>query len=437
MCITTRVVLDLCTCQQTGGIVIVPRLNGLIATMDRTYYYYLLFILILFIYKGVEEMKFTLNRHALTAQLANVSRAIPSKATIQILTGLKLSVTNEGITLIGSDSDISIESFLPIEDESLHLKIEKTGHVVLPARLFNDIVKKLPLDDVTIEMNESFSVKVTSGKATFNIVGIDGDTYPHLPEIEADKRIVLPTASFKQMINQTIFAASNQESRPVLTGIHLEASENHLTAIATDSHRLSKREIPVDISQSQLNFDAITIPKKTMTELTRIVEDDQILYMMVAQQQVIFSAEKLTIYSRLLEGNYPETSRLIPSSHQTEMVVSASEFHQAIDRAALMSHEGKNNVVQLTVENSIVELSVSGNEAGQVAELINTKNAGGEDLRISFNPDYMKDALKSFGEIDVKIEFQSAVRPLLISAETESEISNNQLLQLLTPVRTH
>ena len=108
MCITTRVVLDLCTCQQTGGIVIVPRLNGLIATMDRAYYYYLLFILILFIYKGVEEMKFTINRHALTAQLANVSRAIPSKATIQILTGLKLSVTNEGSTLIGSDSYISI-----------------------------------------------------------------------------------------------------------------------------------------------------------------------------------------------------------------------------------------------------------------------------------------------------------------------------------------
>lgn len=382
-------------------------------------------------------MKFTINRNALTTQLANVSRAIPSKATIQILTGLKLSVSNEGITLIGSDSDISIESFLPIDDESLNLTIEKTGDVVLPARLFNEIVKKLPLENVTIEMNENFSVTVTSGKAMFNIVGIDGDAYPHLPEIEADKRITLPTASFKQMINQTIFAASNQESRPVLTGIHLQATSNYLTAIATDSHRLSKREIPVDINETQLNFDAITIPKKTMTELTRIIEDDQTLFMIVAQQQVIFIADNLTIYSRLLEGNYPETSRLIPTSHQTEMIVNANEFHQAIDRAALMSHEGKNNVVQLTVDNAVVELSVSGNEAGHVAEIINTKSAGGDDLKISFNPDYMKDALKSFGDIAVKVEFQSAVRPLLISAETESEIPHNQLLQLLTPVRTH
>lgn len=382
-------------------------------------------------------MKFTINRNALTTQLANVSRAIPSKATIQILTGLKLSVSNEGITLIGSDSDISIESFLPIDDETLNLTIEETGHVVLPARLFNEIVKKLPLENVTIEMNENFSVTVTSGKAMFNIVGIDGDAYPHLPEIEADKRITLPTASFKQMINQTIFAASNQESRPVLTGIHLQATSNYLTAIATDSHRLSKREIPVDINETQLNFDAITIPKKTMTELTRIIEDDQTLFMIVAQQQVIFIADNLTIYSRLLEGNYPETSRLIPTSHQTEMVVNANEFHQAIDRAALMSHEGKNNVVQLTVDNAVVELSVSGNEAGHVAEIINTKSAGGDDLKISFNPDYMKDALKSFGDIAVKVEFQSAVRPLLISAETESEIPHNQLLQLLTPVRTH
>jgi len=382
-------------------------------------------------------MKFTINRNALTTQLANVSRAIPSKATIQILTGLKLSVSNEGITLIGSDSDISIESFLPIDDESLNLTIEKTGDVVLPARLFNEIVKKLPLENVTIEMNENFSVTVTSGKAMFNIVGIDGNAYPHLPEIEADKRITLPTASFKQMINQTIFAASNQESRPVLTGIHLQATSNYLTAIATDSHRLSKREIPVDINETQLNFDAITIPKKTMTELTRIIEDDQTLFMIVAQQQVIFIADNLTFYSRLLEGNYPETSRLIPTSHQTEMIVNANEFHQAIDRAALMSHEGKNNVVQLTVDNAVVELSVSGNEAGHVAEIINTKSAGGDDLKISFNPDYMKDALKSFGDIAVKVEFQSAVRPLLISAETESEIPHNQLLQLLTPVRTH
>lgn len=382
-------------------------------------------------------MKFTIKRQAFTTQLANVSRAIPSKATITILTGLKISVTSEGITLIGSDADISIESFLSIEDEALNLSVEEMGSVVLPARLFNDIIKKLPTDDVTIEVNQQFTTTVTSGTATFQIVGVDGNDYPRLPDIEANKRIQLPTASFKQMINQTIFAASNQESRPVLTGIHLIPAATHLTAVATDSHRLSKREIPIQLTEEQLNFNAITIPKKTVIELTRIVEDDQPLFMMVTQQQVIFVVDNLTIYSRLLEGNYPETDRLIPASHQTELVLNANDFHQAIDRASLMSHEGKNNVVQLDIDKGTVELSVAGNEVGHVAEEINYKTLDGEALKISFNPDYMKDALKSFGDIEIKVQFQSAIRPLLLSAATESEVPNNKLLQLLTPIRTH
>lgn len=405
--------------------------------IDRPYYYYYLFINILFIYKGASYMKFTIKRQAFTTQLANVSRAIPSKATITILTGLKISVTSEGITLIGSDADISIESFLSIEDESLNLSVEEMGSVVLPARLFNDIIKKLPKDDVTIEVNQQFTTTVTSGTATFQIVGVDGNDYPRLPDIEANKKIQLPTALFKQMINQTIFAASNQESRPVLTGIHLIPTPTHLTAVATDSHRLSKREIPVQLTEEQLKFNAITIPKKTVIELTRIVEDDQPLFMMVTQQQVIFVVDNLTIYSRLLEGNYPETDRLIPASHQTELVLNANDFHQAIDRASLMSHEGKNNVVQLDIDQGTVELSVAGNEVGHVAEEINYKTLDGEALKISFNPDYMKDALKSFGDIEIKIQFQSAIRPLLLSAATDSEVPNNKLLQLLTPIRTH
>lgn len=382
-------------------------------------------------------MKFTIKRQAFTSQLANVSRAIPSKATISILTGIKLSVTSKGITLIGSDADISIESFLSIEEEALQLSIEETGSVVLPARLFNDIIKRLPTDNVTIEVNPQFLTTVTSGTATFQIVGVDGNDYPRLPDIEADKRIPLPTAQFKQMINQTIFAASNQESRPVLTGIHLIPASTHLTSVATDSHRLSKREIPVTLSEEQLNFNAITIPKKTVIELTRIVEDDQPLFMMVTQQQVIFVVDNLTIYSRLLEGNYPETDRLIPTAHQTELVLNANDFQQAIDRASLMSHEGKNNVVQLDIDQGKVELSVAGNEVGHVAEEINYKKLDGEAIKISFNPDYMKDALKSFGDIDIKIHFQSAIRPLLLSAATDSEVPFNTLLQLLTPIRTH
>ncbi|WP_124057758.1 DNA polymerase III subunit beta [Vaginisenegalia massiliensis] len=382
-------------------------------------------------------MKFTIQRQALINQLSHVTRAISSKATIPVLTGIKVTASHQGLTLIGSDADISIESYLPQADDQIKLTIEKTGSIVLPARLFNEVIKKLPTPEVTIEVNENFLATISSGTVVFEINGVDGQQYPQLPEISSDQKIALPTLLFKQMINQTVFATSNQESRPILTGINFSLKVDQLSAVATDSHRLSKRTIPLNQNELSLTDQTLTIPKKTMIELSRIVEDNQELYMTLMAQQVIFTVDNLTIYSRLLEGNYPETDRLIPNSHQTELIVNANEFLAAIDRASLMAHEGKNNVVQLEIDDQKVELSVQGNEAGHLAEEIAYQLAEGDAIKISFNPDYMKDALKSFGDVDVKIGFQSPVRPLLLSAVVEQVQENNQLLQLLTPIRTH
>ncbi|UUX33071.1 DNA polymerase III subunit beta [Fundicoccus culcitae] len=382
-------------------------------------------------------MKFVIQKQAFIIQLNHVTRAIPSKATIPILQGIKITATNEGITLIGSDADISIESFLPVDNESYDLSIEEEGSIVLPARLFNDIIKKLPKDEVVIESDDFYHATITSGSATFNINGQDSESYPRLPDIEIDQQINLPPLLFKQMVDQTVFATSNQESRPVLTGIHLTANASSITAAATDSHRLSLREIPTDLPNGEDSFKPITIPKKTMVELTRMIDDNGKLAFAVTEQQVIFFLENLTIFSRLLEGNYPDVYRLIPSSHQTELVLNANNFLQAIDRASLMSHESKNNVVQLEIGEDNVELSVKGNQVGHVAEEIDYKKAEGDAIIISFNPDYMKDALKSFGDVDIKIQFQSSIRPLLMSQDLEDEVPHSQLLQLLTPIRTH
>lgn len=382
-------------------------------------------------------MKFTIGRAAFTAQLIDVSRAIPSKATIPILTGIKITATKEGITLIGSDAEISIESFLSVQDDSLGLEIEETGSIVVTARIFNDIVRKLPTTKVTIETNEQFILTATSGEAIFSLNGTDGQSYPRLPEIESDRKINLPTVLFKELISQTIFSASNQESRPVLTGVHLMMNEGHITGVATDSHRLSRRQIPVEFTTDQANFEAITIPKKTLNELERIVQDDQTIEMIVTEQQVIFLIDNLTIYSRLLEGNYPDTDRLLPSSHTTEIVLNADQFLHAIDRASLMSHQGKNNVVQLDITDDNIDLSVQGSSLGSANESISAKSITGEPIKISFNPDYMKDALRSFSGVDINVGFTSSVRPLLISALEKSETPNNELLQLLTPIRTH
>lgn len=382
-------------------------------------------------------MKFTIQRQAFIHQLTNVSRAISSKATIPVLTGLKLHASEKGLTLIGSDVNISIESFLPVSDDSLQLSIESYGSIVLPSRLFNEVIKKLPTDQVTIEVDAQHLATISSGKAVFQLNGVAGDQYPKLPEVDTTSSIELPTLLFKQLINQTIFSSSNQETRPILTGLNLTIFPTHLVAIATDSHRLSQREIPIEASPENVPATSITIPKKTVIELSRIVEDDDKLSMAITNQQVIFMLQNLTIYSRLLEGNYPDTSRLIPTTHQTELIVKTSTFIQAIERASLMAHEGKNNVVQLTINKPQVELSVKGIEIGHLAEEISYEDVSGEPIVISFNPDYMRDALRAFGDTTIKIHFQSAVRPLLLSTESKSEVPHNALIQLLTPIRSH
>ena len=382
-------------------------------------------------------MKFTINRQAFTNQLNDVSRAVPSKATIPILTGIKLEANEDGITLTGSDADISIESFLPADNERYQLKIEESGSIVVAARLFNEIIRKLPTNEINLESNDQFQLTIKSGPAVFTLSGQDGQAYPHLPEVDTDHAILLPTIPFKEMINHTIFSASNQESRPILTGLNLSIFKDYVSGVATDSHRLSRREIPLHLDPSQLELTNLTIPKKTVVELVKIVEDDQDLKMVINEQQVIFLLDNLIIYSRLLEGNYPDTQRLIPQDHQTELVLNANDFLQAIERASIISHQGKNNIVQLSISPDQVKLAVKGNERGGLSEAIDYQAASGNELVISFNPDYMKDALKSFNGVDIKIQFQTAVRPMLLSSLEKAEGDHNDLLQLLTPIRTH
>lgn len=387
-------------------------------------------------------MKFSINRQLFLNQLTDVSRAISGKSPIEVLTGVKLEVLPNQLILTGSDSEISIVSVIESSDENYQLNIESTGSIILPARIFNEIIRKLPHNQLTIETqptphSDSLSTLITCGKVEFNLSGIPGENYPHLPEIETDSVLDLSTTVFKQLINQTIFSVSSQENRPILTGIHFIYHPTHLTAIATDSHRLSRRELPFETQQKESLFDSITIPKKTMAELSRIMPDNKVIRMMVAQQQVIFSLDNITIYSRLLEGVYPDAERLIPTEFSTSFTVNAHQFLTSIERASLLSHDGSKNIVQLDITSDNITLFGNRHELGKVVEEVEFKEKTGDFLKISFNPEYMKDALKAFGETDIRIILQSAVRPLLLELATPSDSANNTLIQLLTPIRTH
>lgn len=379
-------------------------------------------------------MKFTINRSAFINKLNDVLRAISSKTTIPILTGIKIVVTDNDVTLTGSDADITIESVLANSDEKLELDVASAGSIVLPARFFSEIIKKLPDKQVTIEVTDGFQTQITSGTAAFTINGQDANNYPHLPEIDGDNTISLAGDVLKEVIRQTVLAVSTQESRPILTGVHLILSENQLLAVATDSHRLAQRKIALPAAVAETHD--VIIPGKSLQELSRMIADgNQEIQLRITDNQVLFLLGDTLFYSRLLEGNYPDTTRLIPDSSDTTVELNAATFLAAIERASLLSHESRNNVVKLNVqpEDQLAEISGNSPDVGNVEEQIGVENVDGQPVEISFNPDYMKDALRSFGQSQIKMSFTSALRPFTL-VPTENE---DNFIQLITPVRTY
>lgn len=379
-------------------------------------------------------MNFTINRSAFISQLNNVLRAISSKTTIPILTGLKMVVNEDNIVLTGSNSDITIESVINANDADNDLTIEETGAIVLPARFFSDIVKKLPDKKVTIEVTSRFQADITSGSAKFQINGQDAENFPHLPEIETNKSVTLPNDILKEVIRQTVIAVSRQESRPILAGVHITLKDGVLTAVATDSHRLAQRKVVLENIDNGIDFDVI-IPGKSMEELSGMISDvHEDVQMQVTENQVLFIFGNTHFYSRLLEGNYPETSQLIPQTADTTVELEAGTFLSSIERASLLSHESRNDVVKLSLKPSenLVRISGDSPDIGTVEEEVVTSALDGNDLEISFNPNYMKDALRSFGQATIKISFTSPLRPFTLVPTEDQE----NFVHLITPVRT-
>ncbi|MBF8417634.1 DNA polymerase III subunit beta [Heyndrickxia coagulans] len=381
-------------------------------------------------------MKFSILRNRLIESVQDVSKAITSKTTIPILTGIKITASEEGITFTGSDSDISIESFVPKEEDGDEIAvIQQTGGIVLQAKIFGELVKKLPMDIVEIEVANQFQTIIRSGKSNFNLNGLDAEEYPHLPQITEDKVIRIPADILKNLIRQTVFAVSTAETRPILTGVNWSIKGSRLNCIATDSHRLAQRTAEIEMAaDAEYN---IVIPGKSLNELNKILPDsNEPVGIVITDNQVLFKAKHLLFFSRLLEGNYPDTSRLIPTDGKTEIVVNTTEFLQAIDRASLLAKEGQNaNVVKLSSVTDIpgtIEITSNSPEIGKVTDRVNCKSIEGEELKISFSSKYMMDALRALEGTEITIRFTGAMRPFIIRP-----VHDDTTLQLILPVRTY
>lgn len=378
-------------------------------------------------------MKFEIMRDHLLAGLNDVMKAVSSKTTVPILTGIKIDVTNEGVSLTGSDQDITIQTFIPEEENGQQvMTITATGSIVLQARMFNEIVRKLPTNEVEIEVTNGFATYIRSGKSEFHLIGQDAIEYPLLPEVSDEEQFTIPADLLKSIIRETVFAVATSESRPVLTGVNWNIHEDELICVATDSHRLARRKTKLE--QLPTGVSSVVIPGKSLNELNKILEDStNPVQVVMTNQQVLFKADNMLFFSRLLEGNYPDTSRLIPESYQTNVTINGKSLLQAIDRASLLAREDRNNVVRFeTLEGNAIEISSNSPEIGKVQEQIQVESLEGETLKISFSAKYMMEALKAIDGQDVIIQFTGAMRPFILRS-----VHDDAILQLILPVRTY
>lgn len=378
-------------------------------------------------------LKLTMTRHELNEAVQQVSKAVAARTTIPILSGIKIDATYAGITFTASDTDISIQSFVPLATPDKTIaEIERTGSVVLPAKFLVEMVKKLPHEQVEIEVADRFQTMIRSGSTDIQLAGLDPEEFPVLPSISEDEVISVPGDQLRDMIRQTVFAVSVNESSPILTGILWNLEQGLFKFVATDRHRLAKTATTID--STDISFSGIVVSGKTMSELSKLIPDQNAMVdVVVADNQVLFKLDNVLFYSRMLDGTYPDTSKIIPETFKTELILNTRQLGEAIDRAYLLSREEKTNIVRLSTleDGRSIEISSSSTEIGRVTEQLETVEMRGEPLRIAFNSKFMLDALKVIDSEQLFIGFTGAMSPIIIRPQDQE-----QHLHLILPYRT-
>ncbi|OOR19355.1 DNA polymerase III subunit beta [Bacillus cereus] len=376
-------------------------------------------------------MEFIVNHKQFTQALSEVSKAISAKTLIPILSGIKITADQSGITLIASDSNIFIEKFIPSSIEGVQIAtILKAGSIVVPAKYFIEIIKKMPSDILIKNMNEQL-ITIQSDEITLNLNGFSANEFPNVPFIDEHAEIQVEMGQLIEVFKQTVFAAAKNESRPVLTGVHFVIDHNKLICVATDSHRLALREITIS-SHAKLNC---VVPSSTISELLKLMNSNSnLVYIYLSESHIIFKFGTITLYSRLIEGKYPNISGLIPNESQTVINIDRKQILQGVDRSSLLASEWANNNVNLEIiDESTIQISSNASQIGKISETQQIDAIHGEkQLNISFDGRYMVDTLKAIKEDRVTLSFGGSMRPILIEAGEQSAA-----IYLISPVRTY
>lgn len=374
-------------------------------------------------------MKFTIKKELLLDALNKVSKAISTKNLIPVLAGIKFELKRGVLTLTASDNDITIQT--SIESNNDDFKIESEGSIIIQGKYILDIVRKLPDKYINIEVVDELKILIYTDKSEFNLNGISEKEYPNIGLEESKKKIVLKSGIFKDIVSQTAFASSNEESKPILTGINFNVVGDILECNSTDSYRLARKVIKLDkISEDNYN---IVIPSHNIVEFSRILNDENSdVELHIFNNKILFKNNNLKFESRLINGTYPNTSNLLPDSDLVVVNTNLNDFYDVIDRVSILTSDKEKNIVTLETNGDILTLKSSSAEIGRVEEKMNITKNNDENIKISFSAKYMMEALKSFSTETVDIHFVGDIKPILIkSSEDET------LTQLVLPIRTY
>lgn len=375
-------------------------------------------------------MKLKIKRTILLEGLNKVSKAISTKNLLPVLAGIKFELKKKKLILTASDNDITIQNVIDCSKEE-DAVIENEGSIIVQGKYILDIVRKLQDEFINIEVVDELKIIISTENSVFNLNGISESEYPNISLEESKKKIDIKAGIIKDLVNQTVFAASIEESKPVLTGINFNIVGDILECNSTDSYRLARKVIKLD-KASEDNYN-IVIPSHNLSEFSKIIgSDDSIVEMHIFSNKILFINDNLKFESRLINGTYPNTTNLLPDKALLVVNTNLNDFYNVIDRVSILTSDKEKNIVTLETDGDTLILRSSSPEIGKVEEkMLITKN-NKENIKISFSAKYMMEALRSFNTTMVSIEFVGEIKPILIkSSEDET------LTQLVLPIRTY
>lgn len=357
-------------------------------------------------------MKIICQKTELVKSINIVMKAVPSKTTMPILECILIDALQGEIKFTANDMELGIETVVKGN-------ILEKGRIALDARLFSEIIRKLPESEITITTNDRLQAEIVCEKSKFNISGKEGDDFPYLPFVEKNESICISQFTLKEVIKQTIFSIAQNENNRMMTGELFEINDNLLKVVSLDGHRISIRKIEL---KSSYETKKLVVPGKTLIEISRILsgEMEDMVNIYYTKNHILFEFDNTVAVSRLIEGEYFRIEQMLSSDYETKIKINKRELLECIDRAMLLVKEGDKRPVTIGIDDSRMELKIN-SQIGSMDEQILIEKEG-KDILIGFNPRFLMDALRVIDDENVTVYLVNPKAPCFIKDETESYI---------------